>query len=126
MKYNSEFRRMTDGRIYNNTEKSLVRRRMHTNWLTEKYNRPDIEGEAGETRGFCYGLRDHVGVLCDGTVVPCCLDHEGDIPLGNLFEQPLQEIMDTPRARAIYNGFSNRKITEDLCRTCGYMRRFRG
>ena len=90
----------------------------------EKFEWPDLNhGEGGGT-GFCYGLRDHVGVLCDGTVVPCCLDHEGDIPLGNLFEQSLQEIMDTPRARAIYNGFSNRKVTEELCRTCGYMRRF--
>ena len=99
--------------------------RVYLEW-GEKFEWPDIEGEGGETTGFCYGLRDHVGVLCDGTVVPCCLDHEGDIALGNLFEQPLQEILDTPRARAIYNGFSNRKITEELCRTCGYMRRFRG
>ena len=48
---------------------------------------------AGEREGdaFCYGLRDQFGVLCDGTVVPCCLDHEGDLALGNLFTQPLEE-----------------------------------
>lgn len=90
----------------------------------EKFQWPDLEREAHGQGGFCYGLRDHVGVLCDGTVVPCCLDHEGDIPLGDLFTQEMDEIMDSPRARAIYEGFSNRKITEELCRTCGYMRRF--
>lgn len=83
-----------------------------------------MEAEQLAQRGFCYGLRDQIGVLCDGTVVPCCLDHEGDIPLGNLLTQPLEEILAAPRARAIYEGFSQRKITEELCRRCGYARRF--
>ena len=73
---------------------------------------------------FCYGLRDQIGVLCDGTVVPCCLDHEGDIALGNLFESSLDNIMSTERAKAIYCGFSRRKAVEPLCRRCGYARRF--
>ena len=102
---------------------ATIAKNVYLEW-GEKFEWPDLNSEEGEGTGFCYGLRDHVGVLCDGTVVPCCLDHEGDIPLGNLFEQSLQEIMDSPRARAIYNGFSNRKVTEELCRTCGYMRRF--
>ena len=60
----------------------------------------------------------------DGTVVPCCLDHEGDIPLGNLFEQELIDIMSTEKARNIYTGFSQRQALEPLCRRCGYARRF--
>ena len=79
--------------------------------------------EIGESC-FCYGLRDQVGVLCDGTVVPCCLDHEGDIPLGNLFQQNLDEILASERARTIYQGFSRRQAVEALCRRCGYARRF--
>lgn len=75
-------------------------------------------------RCFCYALRDQIGVLCDGTVVPCCLDHEGDMALGNLFTQSLEDIMSTERAQAIYNGFSRRKAAEGLCRRCGYARRF--
>ena len=58
------------------------------------------------------------------SVVPCCLDHEGDIALGNLFEQSLEEILDSPRARAVYEGFRNRRASEELCRKCGYARRF--
>ena len=73
---------------------------------------------------FCRGLRDQVGVLCDGTVVPCCLDSEGVLRLGNLFEQTLDEILAGPRARASYEGFSRRQAVEPQCRRCAYARRF--
>jgi radical SAM protein with 4Fe4S-binding SPASM domain len=63
-------------------------------------------------------------VLADGTVVPCCLDHNGDIPLGNLFTQSMEEILASSRANALYDGFSHRKAVEPLCQTCGYARRF--
>lgn len=89
----------------------------------ERFEWPDLNAREGETR-FCMGLRDQVGVLWDGTVVPCCLDHEGDIPLGNLYEQSLEDILNMPRARAIYDGFSQGRAAEELCRRCGYARRF--
>lgn len=90
----------------------------------EKFDWPDMEAENRGEGCFCYGLRDQIGVLCDGTVVPCCLDHEGDIALGNLFENSLSEIMSTDKARAIYQGFSRRQAVEELCKRCGYARRF--
>lgn len=90
----------------------------------ERFEWPDLEAGAYEGRAFCRGLRDQVGVLWDGTVVPCCLDHEGDIPLGNLYDQSLEEILESPRARAIYEGFSQERAAEELCRKCGYARRF--
>lgn len=73
---------------------------------------------------FCYGLRDQVGILADGTVVPCCLDADANLALGNLFFSELNEILSSPRAQAIYNGFSRRRAVESLCRKCGYARRF--
>ena len=90
----------------------------------DKFDWPDLSAADGGEQVFCYGLRDQIGVLCDGTVVPCCLDHEGDLALGNLFRQNLDEILETPRAKAIYEGFSSRKAAEPLCRRCGYARRF--
>ena len=90
----------------------------------DKFDWPDLAAPEENGPRFCYGLRDQIGVLCDGTVVPCCLDHEGDIALGNLFAENLEEILQRPRAQAIYNGFSNREATESLCRRCGYARRF--
>ena len=95
-------------------------------WLEpgEKFDWPDLTVEELGNSCFCYGLRDQVGVLCDGTVVPCCLDHNGDIALGNLLKDSLEEIMSTNRAKAIYEGFSKRQAVEELCRRCGYARRF--
>ena len=69
-------------------------------------------------------MRDQIAVLSDGTVVPCCLDHEGDLALGNLLGQELEEILASPRARALYDGFSRRRPAEELCRRCGYAARF--
>lgn len=91
----------------------------------ERFDWPDLSAPETDRPGFCYGLRDQVGVLWDGTVVPCCLDHEGDVPLGNLYQKPLEDILDSPRARAIYDGFSQGKANEELCRRCGFARRFR-
>ena len=90
----------------------------------DKFDWPDLTAADNGERVFCYGLRDQIGVLCDGTVVPCCLDHEGDLNLGNLHEMTMDEILETPRARAIYEGFQKGKAAEELCRKCGYATRF--
>ena len=69
---------------------------------------------------FCYALRNQVGILVDGTVVPCCLDHEGTIRLGNLYENTLEEILNSPRAKSLYEGFSRHQTKEPLCQRCEY------
>ena len=90
----------------------------------DKFDWPDLSAENTGERVFCYGLRDQLGILCDGTVVPCCLDHEGDIPLGNLHRESLANILEKDRAKAIYDGFSRCKAAEELCRRCGFAKRF--
>jgi len=90
----------------------------------DKFDWPDLTAPDYGQGVFCYGLRDQIGILCDGTVVPCCLDHEGDIALGNLFRQSMEQILESPRAMALYDGFSRRTASEELCRRCGYARRF--
>ena len=90
----------------------------------DKFDWPDLSAEDGGDRVFCYGLKDQIGVLCDGTVVPCCLDHEGDLALGNLFRETMDEILDKPRTKGICEGFRTGKAVEELCRKCGYARRF--
>ena len=89
----------------------------------QKFDWPDLAAEESGTE-FCYGLRDQIGILADGTVVPCGLDHEGDIALGNIFKMSLEEILESERARALREGFSRRRPTEELCRRCGYAARF--
>ena len=90
----------------------------------DKFDWPDLAAAEGDSHVFCYGLRDQLGILCDGTVVPCCLDHDGDLALGNLLRQDMEEILNSPRAKAIYEGFTDRTAAEELCRKCGYARRF--
>lgn len=80
---------------------------------------PDSDGEQKNVR-FCKGLRDQIGVLCDGTVVPCCLDAEGDIALGNIFSDLPENIFSSERATRLVNGFSEGRAEEKLCRTCGF------
>ncbi len=100
--------------------------RLRENLYLERSGRFDWPDLGARERGtqFCYGLRDQLGVLADGTVVPCCLDHEGDVALGNLFLQPLEEILQSARARALREGFSRRRPSEELCRRCGFAARF--
>ncbi|MBY0371399.1 radical SAM protein [bacterium] len=75
-------------------------------------------------QGVCYGLKSHFGVLVDGTVVPCCLDKEGAIPLGNLHDTPLRDILAGPRAQALLAGFRRGELVEPLCQRCQYIERF--
>ena len=90
----------------------------------ERFDWPtmDIDPIGDET--FCYGLADHFGILSSGTVVPCCLDSDGNIPLGNAIEDDLSSILLSERAKGIREGFKCRRAVEDLCKRCGYSRRF--
>ncbi|MBE6887997.1 MAG: radical SAM protein [Ruminococcaceae bacterium] len=93
--------------------------------MAEQFSWPDIEKSPGSIcEGFCYGLRNQIAVLSDGTVVPCCLDCNGDMALGNIFENELEEIYNSPRSRRIYDGFTNMKAVERLCQSCGYMKKY--
>lgn len=104
--------------------KVKIKDRMYLNGA-EKFQWPAMDIEPLGDIGFCHGLRDHFGILVDGTVVPCCLDGEGNIPLGNIYEKSLKEILEGERARNIYDGFSGRKRVEELCKRCGYSEKFK-
>jgi len=89
-----------------------------------RFRWPDL-GDLGETeQGFCYALRNQVAILVDGTVVPCCLDGEGIIALGNVLEQDFGRIITGDRARKLYEGFTRKVAVEPLCRKCQYKERF--
>lgn len=85
---------------------------------------PDKEIPNLNEEGFCLGLRQQVAILVDGTVVPCCLDSEGTIDLGNINESGFKQIIEGKRALDLYRGFSERKVVESLCQKCGYRKRF--
>ncbi len=74
--------------------------------------------------GTCQGLQSHVAILASGKVVPCCLDCDGIIELGDLHEQSLNEILTAKRAINILEGFKEGKAVEELCQKCSYKNRF--
>lgn len=85
---------------------------------------PSLLAQEDEGKGFCHGLRSQAAILVDGTVVPCCLDGEGVINLGNVNKQSFSDIIESERANNIVDGFSRRQAVEELCRKCGYRRKF--
>lgn len=101
-----------------------IRNKLHLEY-GERFEWPDSNNESLGERVFCHGLSDHFGILCDGTVIPCCLDADGAIPLGNIFESDIRTILSSDRANAIKDGFQNKTAVEDLCLRCPYARRFK-
>jgi len=93
--------------------------------MSEQFSWPDIETSPNEIcKGFCYGLRNQIAILADGTVVPCCLDSNGVMALGNIFENDIETIANCQRAKNIYDGFTSHKAVEPLCQSCGYMKKY--
>ncbi len=106
-----------------NTRGIRIRDKLHLEW-GDRFAWPDRDAPEGDAEVFCYGLADHFGILCDGRVVPCCLDSEGALALGNVYTEKLADILTSSRSRTIRDGFARREATESLCRRCGYARRF--
>lgn len=84
---------------------------------------PDMNGPSIIENGKCLALKDQIAILVDGTVVPCCLDNNGDIPLGNIFKESLDEILNKSSSITIKKNFKNSVITCNLCKTCGFLKR---
>ena len=74
--------------------------------------------------GTCQGLQSHIAILANGTVVPCCLDCDGIVELGDLHKSALNEILDSKRAVNMLEGFKEGKAVEELCQKCSYKDRF--
>lgn len=85
---------------------------------------PNINSEKINEYGKCYGLRNQIAILVDGTVVPCCLDQDGDIILGNIYNETIDEILAKDKCKKIIKNFEKHEIIEPLCKTCGFIKRF--
>ena len=81
---------------------------------------PDINNRYHNINGSCMGLRTHMGILCDGTVVPCCLDYDGNINLGNIFNEDLSVILNKQIVKDMISGFMNNKKIIKLCQHCNF------
>ena len=85
---------------------------------------PDEHASDYGFNGTCHGLRHQLAILADGQVVPCCLDHNGHLALGNIFIESLDTILCKEKSLRIIEDFRSHHIHENLCRRCGYRTRF--
>ena len=77
-----------------------------------------------ESDGYCYALNSHIAILVDGTVVPCCLDSNGVINLGNIYKDDLETIINSEDYQKLKKSFQDRKPCNELCRKCSFKDRF--
>ena len=101
----------------------LLRPRVYLN-PEQPFAWPALKGQFQGKRGHCRGLRDHIAILVDGTVVPCCLDADGVIGLGNLLSDSLESIMASSRWARMQQGMKDQCLVEALCQHCSYRLRF--
>jgi len=111
--------KLKENSAYKLKEKLYINQDIEFTW-------PDIKGNPIINNGRCLAIEEQIGVLVDGTVVPCCLDNNGDIPLGNIFTEPFEDILNKPEVILIKKNFKNGIITCDLCKTCGFLKRLEG
>lgn len=110
--------------VYENRPKNIrIDRKIFFNF-DEYFNWPSLKNDFVSDTGFCYGLDSHFGILANGTAVPCCLDQNAEVNLGNVKESSIKDILNSQRVKDIQNGFKKNIIKEELCRKCEYRQRF--
>jgi len=90
----------------------------------DEFEWPNEKNEYIGNTGKCLGGKEMLGILSNGTVVPCCLDVDGVIALGNIFTESLENILKKERFKNLEKGFSGGIIPEPLCQRCSYRTRF--
>ena len=92
------------------------------NIYLQNERRFEWQHEKPNTNKTCYALKDHIAILVDGSVVPCCIDADAHLRLGNIFSENLQDILNSEKALRINSGFLQKKAVEDYCKKCGFAR----
>ena len=88
--------------------------------LSNEFIWPDLSNDFYDEKGRCYALKDHIGILVNGDIIPCCLDALGVIKLGNIYNNTLDEIIKSDRYQNMLKGFTQNKKCELLCKKCNY------
>lgn len=119
----NRLKEMFPGEWSENRSGKKIGKNVYLEW-GECFDWPDMTAPIYGEHGFCYALKDHLAILCDGSVVPCCLDADGVMPLGNLKTETLDEILESERVKLMLEGFAANRLEQPLCRRCGFARKF--
>lgn len=123
-KYNNTIVDYINKRYCADIDYNLNNNKVSKNIFIDKFHEfiwPDKDNSYYNENGACYGLIDHIGILVDGTIIPCCLDSRGEINLGNIYKDNLDEILKSDRVINMINGFKNNKKCEELCKHCKFI-----
>ncbi len=101
-------------------EKCTIKKNLYLD-INKSFIWPDLNNNYYSKSGKCYGLITHFGILVDGTIIPCCLDSEGIIKLGNIFNDNINEVLNSNRCINMVNNFKNNKKVEELCKHCKFL-----
>jgi radical SAM protein with 4Fe4S-binding SPASM domain len=88
----------------------------------ELFDWPTTDGSLPDygPRSHCFAMKDHVAVLCDGRVLPCCIDCDGVMPLGNLNDKSLSDILTDAPAQDFLRSLTANHLNYPLCRHCNF------
>ena len=89
--------------------------------LANEFIWPDINNDYYSECGTCYAIRDHIAILSNGDIVPCCLDSDGIIKLGSIYTNDIEDVLKSDIVVNMMEGFKNNKKTEELCRHCNFL-----
>ena len=106
--------------LKNNVDNITIKDKLFINNFQE-FIWPDLNNNYYNELGTCYALTDHIGILVDGTIIPCCLDTQGTINLGNIYKDSLEDIMKNYRIINMIKNFKNNKKYEELCKHCNFI-----
>ena len=107
-------------KITDNIDNFTIKDKLYINNFHE-FIWPDLNNNYYNEQGTCYALKDHIGILVDGTIVPCCLDTQGIINLGNIYKDTLDNILKQERVITMINNFKKHKKYEELCKHCRFI-----
>ena len=123
-KWNNKIINYINNRYNTNIENNVKDYKINNHIFINNFHKfiwPDLNNNYYSEVGKCYGLIDHIGILIDGTVIPCCLDSKGIINLGNIYKEDLENILNSKRAINIKNNFKCNKKIEELCKHCNFL-----
>lgn len=90
--------------------------------FSQEFIWPDLDNNHYEEEGTCYATRDHIGILSNGTIVPCCLDTKGIINLGNIYDTTLENVINHPIFKEMHFNFGQNKKAQELCKHCSFIK----
>lgn len=123
-KYNNKIIDYINNRYNSNIEYSVENYKINDKLFINNFHEfiwPDLDNSYYSEEGTCYALIDHIGILVDGTIIPCCLDSKAIINLGNIYNDNLENILTSDRVVSMINNFKNNKKCEELCKHCKFI-----